>query len=85
MKADLHLTHADQCRQMGIKVGDTIRGDYRGIDTVILTLLWLGDRVAVWRVRVRYWNMTQWNATYESASWSLGHREWEFCEEPPDE
>jgi hypothetical protein len=47
---------ADQCRALGLKVGDTIEGMVGGHgwwNTTRLTLLWLGETEAAWRVTGR--------------------------------
>jgi hypothetical protein len=44
------INHADQCREMGIQVGDTIEGREEGkgwFHEARMTLKWLGDNVAV--------------------------------------
>lgn len=70
---------ADQCRALGLKVGDTIEGTEgwgRSICTTRLTLLWLGEEEAVWRVTEREKNSSAWSQPHESTGWTLGCREW---------
>jgi len=78
-KPSASINPAEQCREMGIKVGDTIEGretheaewhDAR------LTLLWLGDEIAVWRVSERWHDRLNWVDSGEDADWTLECREW---------
>ncbi len=74
-------TAADQCRSLGLVVGDVIRGR-EGVDETTLTLLWLGNEVAVWHVS-RTLNSEAIPAhderlvERESALWSLDGRQWD--------
>lgn len=85
MKADPLMSVADQCRALGIKVGDTIEGTERGEGywhIARLTLLWLGDRVAVWSIVERSSTLPKWSEPREDgARWTLAYREWEFVKE----
>jgi hypothetical protein len=83
----VRLTHggsaADQCRKLGLKVGDTIEGTetYAGWwGTARLTLLWLGEHAAVWRVTERSKEHPEWSTPREAANWTLAHREWRKVE-----
>lgn len=71
---------ADQCRALGLVVGDTIEGREEAPDghwhDARLTLLWLGDELAVWRVTERTSAHDRWSEPSESASWSLDSRDW---------
>jgi invasion protein IalB len=70
---------ADQCRLLGIEVGDTIEG----METsghywhqARLTLLWLGEEVAVFRVTDRSNSQPEWSEPEESGDWTLECRVW---------
>lgn len=71
---------SDQVRAMGLAVGDTIRGieDYGDGEwnEAELTLLWVGDEIAVWRERGRSRLTPDWVDHGESASWTLDCRQW---------
>ena len=66
---------ADECRAMGLEVGDTIEGT-GWWTTTRLTLLWLGNTVAVWRVTERSGNSRRWSEPREATNWTLSCREW---------
>ena len=73
---------AAACREMGIQVGDTILG--RDADAsgqswheARLTLMWLGECVAVWREQTRCNWRPEWTAPEESANWTLEFRTWQ--------
>lgn len=70
---------ADQCRVLGVQIGDTIEGREESGDywnEVRLTLLWLGDTVAVWRATDRGSERAEWSEPEETADWTLECREW---------
>ncbi len=78
---------ADQCRAMGIKVGDTIIGREDGgaqsgwFNESKLTLLFLGAECACWLVASRGQRTNGWVYRGESASWTLAHRKWYLAKE----
>ena len=78
MKATITTSTADQCRELGIKVGDTIESAspsaWPGCLTRI-TLLWVGKEMAVWSEKRR--GAGEWTEPRESAAWDLSWREWE--------
>lgn len=65
---------------MGIQVGDTIEGRETHINykwnEYRLTLLWLGEEIAVWREYVRFSNNLEWTDRGENAHWTLEYRDW---------
>jgi hypothetical protein len=64
---------------MGLKVGDTIEGTERvnaWWNTARLTLLWLGETEAVWRMTDRNSNRPHWSEPREAANWTLSYRDW---------
>ena len=70
---------ADECRAMGLVVGDTIEGTERvnaWWQTTRLTLMWLGETHAAWRVIDRSSNRPNWSEPREAANWSLIGRDW---------
>ena len=86
MKATEFATTADQARELGLKVGDTIEsreevGD--GWHYALITLVWLGKVNTVWIVSGRN-NRRHWSSPYESTNWDLDSREWERIETPPE-
>lgn len=70
---------AEQCRQMGISVGDMIEGretHANGWNEARLELIWLGEKIAVFRERSRSHMCCQWTMPREEASWTLDCRRW---------
>jgi hypothetical protein len=70
---------AEQARHMGISVGDTIEGreEYpHGWNEARLTLLFLGEHVAVWAERYRTMGHPEWSEPDETAEWTLDARRW---------
>lgn len=70
---------ADQCRALGLKVGDTIEGTEGGYgwwNTTRLTLLWLGATEAAWSVTDRHSRRPEWSEPREAANWTLSCRDW---------
>jgi len=72
---------ADKCRAMGLQVGDTIEGkegDEKGTwwNVTRLTLLWLGDAIAVWSETSISHMSDEWSPPVESGNWSLDYRGW---------
>lgn len=83
MKIDIKCRDlAHQCRYLGLQIGDTIEGREVLYDDswndARLTLLWIGDEVAVFRVQYRKSTDQKWCEPYESASWDLRYRNWEM-------
>lgn len=73
------LDTADQCRALGLQIGDTIEGRESypgGWHQARLTLLWMGDDVAVWRVMERNSDNPTWTEPREDADWDLSCRVW---------
>jgi hypothetical protein len=71
---------ADQCRELGLVVGDTICGRethaYVGWQDAELTLLWIGKTVAVFSERYRGVYSPEWSEPVETAQWTLEYRDW---------
>lgn len=71
---------AKQCREMGIRVGDTIVGretySTGQWSEAKLTLLFAGKEEAVWKVMRRSSQRPHWRSGGECANWVLNHREW---------
>jgi hypothetical protein len=77
---------ADQCRRLGLRVGDTIEGREQGPgwwNVVRLTLLWLGETEAMWRMTGRN-QIRDWSTPRETANWTLSCRDWRKIEEERD-
>ena len=90
MKADFYGTAAEQARELGLTVGDTIQGREEvgeGWHEARITLLWLGTTHAVWIVSGRgsksYFGGA-WSPPHEATNWDLACREWERVETPPE-
>lgn len=76
-------TTADQCRSLGLQIGDTIEGTDETGETARLTLQWVGDEVAVFRVTelcIGATGETEWTRPMQSADWNLSYREWRIVE-----
>lgn len=73
---------AEQCRQMGLAVGDVIQGreeaTYRegGFHETRLEILWLGEQVAVFREQKRSDMKPDWSEPFEETAWTLDCRRW---------
>jgi len=68
-----------QIKELGLKVGDTIESLKRESGEccdVRLTLLWVGQSVAVWQEKSRRSNHKKWVDEGESANWTLDMRKW---------
>lgn len=80
LKRPLGGDPADQCREMGIKVGDTIQGrevcGRKYWHEARLTLIWIGDKTAVWTVQERANDSPEWSEPDECACWTLDCRKW---------
>jgi len=79
-------TVADQCRRLGLRVGDTIEGREQGSgwwNVTRLTLLWLGETEAMWRMTDRN-QIRDWSTPRETANWILSCRDWRKIEEERD-
>lgn len=81
--AKYNVCVTEQCHELGIKVGDTIFGREEVTTRqshywheARLTLIWLGDEIAVWRSMVRSSINPEWSSPKESASWTLDARPW---------
>lgn len=73
---------AEQCRAMGISVGDTITGREHGPGgrwhEARLTLLWIGRQECMWLVQRRTKSATAWTEPEEEGNWTLDCRRWRF-------
>jgi len=70
---------ADRCRELGLRVGDTIEGTEGGQawwNTTRLTLLWLGEETAAWMMTNRSSERPEWSEPRESCNWTLNYRDW---------
>lgn len=77
---------AEQARAMGLAVGDTVEGrEQRGPywDVTRLTLLWLGEHVAVWSATSRWSDDPEWSEPEETADWTLDGRPWQKVQTEP--
>lgn len=74
-------TPADEVRERGLQVGDTIEGrEYHHLNgawhDARLTLLWVGEHEVMWRVSERSSHRPEWCAPYEDSNWTLEARDW---------
>jgi hypothetical protein len=90
MKATDFYSSADQARELGLKLGDTIQGRQEVGDGWVesrITLLWLGMTQTVWIVSGRT-HLSRfeggWSCPHESVSWDLHTRDWERIKTPPE-
>ena len=70
---------ADQCRAMGLAVGDTIIGmeTYNGgWNEASLTVLWIGRKEVAFDEQTRSSLDQKWGAVEESCCWNLAYRDW---------
>ena len=70
---------ADQCRALGLKIGDKIIGREEGQGwwhEAELTLLWLGEKEAVFSERTRTNEKPEWSKPKEESNWTLECRNW---------
>jgi hypothetical protein len=71
---------ADQAREIGLVVGDTIEGREHHRDgtwnDARIQLVWLGETATVWRGWRRTSSQPEWRYTGEQANWSLDCRKW---------
>ena len=87
MKATEFFLFADQARELGLKVGDTIQGREeagKGWSEARITLLWLGMIHTIWIVSGSTNLARCWSCPYESVSWDLHTRDWERIKTPPE-
>lgn len=74
---------ADQCRSLGLSVGDTIEGTESGPgywNTTRLTLIWLGEEHAAWIATSRSSSRPEWSEPREEVHWTLSCRDWKKIE-----
>lgn len=84
-----YSSSAEQVRELGLAVGDTIQGRKK-VDgdwyEARITLLWIGATHAAWIVSGRSSRPREgdWSAPHEAMQWDLAWREWERIETPPE-
>jgi hypothetical protein len=64
----------EQLRQMGVEVGQAIVSDSGSME-IEITPIWMGDAVAVVRVRERK-EGEDWSEFREAANWTFAYRQW---------
>lgn len=90
MRANPYGSSAEQIRELGLAVGDTIQGREEVGDywhEARITLLWIGATHAAWVVSGRSSRPREgnaWSAPHEAVQWDLSCREWERIETPPE-
>jgi hypothetical protein len=90
MKANPYGSAAEQARELGLTVGDTIQGREEageGWHEARISLLWLGTTHAAWIVSGRSSRPREggaWSPPHEAMSWDLTWRHWERIETPPE-
>jgi hypothetical protein len=73
------MSAAEQIKALGLVVGDTIFGREehgRYWHEARLTLLWVGEELAVWREQSRCQDEPEWQDMGEVSDWSLDCRQW---------
>ena len=86
MKATEFANTADQARELGLKVGDTIQGREEvgdGWHDAWITLVWLGKVNTVWISSGRS-HRRPWSPPCETVNWDLETRDWARIETPPE-
>jgi hypothetical protein len=79
---------AEQCRQMGLNIGDTITGrEHAGRRSdawheARLTLLWIGRQECMWLVQTRTHDQPLWTDPEEDGNWELDGRRWRLTPLP---
>lgn len=79
LKTPESRTTAEQCREMGLSVGDVIEGREGSggwWSESRLTLLFLGAQVAVFSEQRRNSAQPEWRDDGESGNWTLNCRAW---------
>ena len=90
MRATEFASAAEQARELGLTVGDTIQGREKvgdGWHEARITLLWIGSTHTAWIVSGRSSRPREggaWSSPHEATNWDLGCREWERIETPPE-
>lgn len=89
MKANPDSLPAEQARELGLAVGDTIQGRREVGDywhEARITLLWIGTAPTVWIVSGRSSRPCEsaWSAPQEDTDWVLSYRDWQRIETPPE-
>jgi hypothetical protein len=83
----LHV--ADQCREMGLNVGDVIEGTecygMNGWSEARLTLLFMGQHCAVFATSRRSSSSPEWVECREQANWTLNCRDWVLVPMKPNQ
>jgi hypothetical protein len=77
---------ANQCRAMGLRVGDIIDGTAREgarWHRARLTLLWLGRTEAAWEMTECSDRKPAWSSPRESVDWDLSQRDWSRVADMP--
>lgn len=70
---------AKQIKKLGLVVGDTIFGRQEDCEywhEAKLTLLWVGNKEAVWLESERGTGFEKWSKKQESTAWTLDCRKW---------
>ena len=90
MKANPYSSTAEQARELGLAVGDTIQGREEVGEywhEVRITLLWIGTSYTVWIVSGRGSRSREggaWSLPHEATNWDLCCRDWQRIETPPE-
>ena len=90
MRANPYATCAEQARELGLQVGDTIQGR-EGVGDywreARITLLWMGTTHTAWIVSGRSNRPREggaWSPPHEATNWDLSCRDWQRIETPPE-
>lgn len=70
---------ADQCKKMGLQIGDTIKGREecgKYWNEAKLTILWIGESAVMFKEVTRSESSQKWSRPIETADWTLDCRPW---------
>lgn len=90
MRAEPYASAAEQARELGLQVGDTIQGREEVGDywhEARITLLWIGTTHTAWIASGRSSRPREgstWSPPHESTNWDLCCRDWQRIETPPE-
>jgi hypothetical protein len=90
MRANPCATYAEQARELGLQVGDTIQGREEvgdGWHEARITLCWIGTTNTAWIVSGRSSRPREggaWSPPHEATYWDLSCRDWQRIETPPE-
>jgi hypothetical protein len=90
VKPYLKTSAAQQSKQLGLAIGDTIEATRKATERsclqIRLTLKWRGRAICVWDKQTRAVSnghpLEEWSKANETASFNLGHDDWHLANTP---